>query len=430
LGVGVTIDNDKLSVLAYTDDIALIGCSEEELQILIDYLDTWCKKWYLEISAEKSQVVHFRPNSVPRSTVEFMCGECRLQLVSCYKYLGLVLTEYLDYKVTAKTVAQAATRALGVLIAKSKANGGLPFQTYTKLYDSLVWPIVDYGAVVWGMQVHSSIESVHNKACRFFMGVGRYTPNAAVRGDMGWYTPKERIMTCVTRHWIRCHKQDSEFCNHQIFKWCIKANHRQRRHINWCGRFSAIADNLGLAYLKEDEQVQTRFKSDMIREFRQKIAGQVVGEWKQQLAQEQANRGQGHNKLRLYRRFKSDLAPEPYLTRCVNRLERRALAKFRCGVAPLALETGRYRQIAVEDRTCFNCSGKIENEMHVLAVCPLYNDLRQCAYTKIVGLVPGFGILNDWNKVDTLLSDPRSIKPSAKFCYDILERRRALLQCE
>ena len=33
-------------------------------------------------------------------------------------YLGLTLTEHLDYNVTAKIVAQSASRALGFLIAK------------------------------------------------------------------------------------------------------------------------------------------------------------------------------------------------------------------------------------------------------------------------------------------------------------------------
>ncbi len=39
-----------------------------------------------------------------------------------YKYLGLVLNEFLDYGVTCKTIAQAASRALGLLVAKCKAN--------------------------------------------------------------------------------------------------------------------------------------------------------------------------------------------------------------------------------------------------------------------------------------------------------------------
>jgi hypothetical protein len=38
---------------------------------------------------------------------------------------------------------------------------------------------------------------------------------------------------------------------------------------------------------------------------------------------------------------------------------RSAFAKFRCGVAPIRLETGRYENIRLEERCCFNCSNLI-----------------------------------------------------------------------
>ena len=55
---------------------------------------------------------------------------------------------------------------------------------------------------------------------------------------------------------------------------------------------------------------------------------------------------------------------------------RSAYAKFRCGVAPIRLETGRYEGLDESDRTCFQCPDMVENEQHVLLECPLYNDIR------------------------------------------------------
>ena len=43
--------------------------------------------------------------------------------MSYYKYLGLVINEFLDYNVTVRHVAQSATRALGLLISKFKKLG-------------------------------------------------------------------------------------------------------------------------------------------------------------------------------------------------------------------------------------------------------------------------------------------------------------------
>ena len=53
-----------------------------------------------------------------------------------------------------------------------------------------------------------------------------------------------------------------------------------------------------------------------------------------------------------------------------------SFAKFRAGVAPLRLETGRYENLAVNQRTCFNCRDMIESEHHVLLNCPLYEYLQ------------------------------------------------------
>ena len=51
----------------------------------------------------------------------------------------------------------------------------------TKLYDSLVWPIIEYGSSIWGTCKKSCIEAVQNRACRYSMAVGKYTPNIAVQ---------------------------------------------------------------------------------------------------------------------------------------------------------------------------------------------------------------------------------------------------------
>jgi hypothetical protein len=47
-----------------------------------------------------------------------------------------------------------------------------------------------------------------------------------------------------------------------------------------------------------------------------------------------------------------------------------AYAKFRCGVAPLRVETGRYERKAVHERTCLYCINYVEDEFHVLMLCP------------------------------------------------------------
>ena len=150
LGKGVMIDEDLVCILMYADDIVFISENAEDLQLILNCLNEWCGANAMSVNASKSNDVHFRPNSIPKTGHGFTCGEHRLVISDRYTYLGLTLNEYLDFNVTARAVAQSAGRALGLLIAKSKCMGGMPYDVYDKLYDTLVWPVISYGASIWG----------------------------------------------------------------------------------------------------------------------------------------------------------------------------------------------------------------------------------------------------------------------------------------
>ncbi len=62
-----------------------------------------------------------------------MCGTSIVSITDKYVYLGLTLTEFLDYSVMAKIVSQSASRALGLLIAKYKSLGAMQLNVFRKL---------------------------------------------------------------------------------------------------------------------------------------------------------------------------------------------------------------------------------------------------------------------------------------------------------
>ena len=133
----------------------------------------------------------------------------------------------------AKQVAKSANRALGLVISKYKAFGGLPYNSYTKLYDSIIYSTISYGAAIWGDRSFSCISAVQNRAARFFMGVGR-TPNTAVMGDMGWTNTESRQWEYVINQWFRLRSMGENRLNFKVFKWsCLQGNNSCK---NWCMR--------------------------------------------------------------------------------------------------------------------------------------------------------------------------------------------------
>lgn len=113
------------------------------------------------------------------------------------------LNEFLDFNLTAKIVARSANRALGLVMAKCKTIGGVSYNVLKKLFDSLGSPIIEYGVAIWGYKRYSYINSIKLRACRFFLGVGRYTPNTSVMGDMGWIPIYHTQWKIISSQWCK-----------------------------------------------------------------------------------------------------------------------------------------------------------------------------------------------------------------------------------
>ena len=96
----------------------------------------------------KSNVVYLRHNSVSETEFVFSFGDGSVSVIDSNTYLGVVLNEHLDYNIMVKWFAQNASRALGLLIVKCKAIGGVPYNVFIKLYDSVVWPVINYSVPI------------------------------------------------------------------------------------------------------------------------------------------------------------------------------------------------------------------------------------------------------------------------------------------
>ena len=117
-GVRIPIGDKKMPVLMYADDLVLLAQSENELQLLHNTLHKWCKTWQLEVNSTKSAVIHFRPQSFSATHHNFICGDGSILLKSDYRYLGIIINEFLNFNVTVKAVALSVHRALRKLILK------------------------------------------------------------------------------------------------------------------------------------------------------------------------------------------------------------------------------------------------------------------------------------------------------------------------
>ena len=149
-------------------------------------------------------------------------------------------------------------------------------------------------------------------------------------------------------------------------------------------------------------------------------------DWEYALNSDSSRHGNGGNKLRTYRLFKSELKVEDYCKIVLPLKHRSAFAKFRCGVAPLRIETGRYENLFVEERLCPFCNC-VEDEIHVMLVCSVYDDIRTVLLENALDILPAFRYFSNEEKFKFLFSQNRLIRLCAKTCFNILQRRSSLL---
>jgi len=86
------------------------------------------------------------------------------------------------------------------------------------------------------------------------------------------------------------------------------------------------------------------------------------------------------DKLRYYNLYKYDKSPEIYTKLNISKYHRSLFAQFRCGILPLEIEVGRYRDIPLELRICQLCHSAVEDEIHFLCQCPKYADFRESLF--------------------------------------------------
>ena len=147
----------------------------------------------------------------------FQCCENKIDIVSQYKYLGVILDEFLSFDECASVLAQAGGRGLGAVISKFRSLNGCNYHTFYTLYNSCVVPIFSYGAGIWGYKKGWNAEKIHNRALRYLLGVSKNAANLFLQGDSGWLTPEYLFQLDMLKFWNRlCNMENHHICK-QIF---------------------------------------------------------------------------------------------------------------------------------------------------------------------------------------------------------------------
>ena len=74
----------------------------------------------------------------------------------------------MKYNFCVKVLTDWSGRALRGIISKFKCLKNVEYDTFTKLYTTGVQPVAEYGAGIWGFNKANVIDTVQNRAIRYF----------------------------------------------------------------------------------------------------------------------------------------------------------------------------------------------------------------------------------------------------------------------
>ena len=135
----------------------------------------------------------------------------------------------------------------------------------------------------------------------------------------------------------------------------------------------------------------------------------VISDWYKRNWSTEVTNIYKHPILRTYSMIKQDFGPEKYLEAISDSRYRMATSKLRASSHTLEIEWGRYTKpkTAISKRLCPVCY-TVEDEVHFLINCKLYEPKRQRLFLMISEKRQNFQSLNVVEKITFLLSNPES----------------------
>ena len=142
---GISINGKRLNNLRYADDIVLMTKSEQELQNLLNVVNTISVEHGLKINISKTKVMVI---SKHHKDIHIECERKTLQQVQQFKYLGAIITENCDCS-TEIRARLGQGRSIIQKLSRIWKSRSLSHQSKLRILRTLVWPVATYAAETW-----------------------------------------------------------------------------------------------------------------------------------------------------------------------------------------------------------------------------------------------------------------------------------------
>ena len=143
----------------YADDILLLASSPADLQYLTDATAEYCDGLGHTVNPAKSEVLVLGERD---PVTAWSCGGGEVRQVQDFKYLGIIFNRsYRTDRMISNRLAKGESVVAAALVRLRQLDiTHVP--TCAKLFKQLVYPLISYGAEVWGTAFLSPDQPMQN----------------------------------------------------------------------------------------------------------------------------------------------------------------------------------------------------------------------------------------------------------------------------
>ena len=138
-----------------------------DLQTDLTALEDWETKWQMRFHPEKCTVIRVCTNKSLRKNTSYKLHDHVLDVVDCNKYLGVNISEDLNWKKHVDFTAANASRTLGFLWRNLRDCSK---EVRSSAYNAMVQPTLDYASTAWDPHIKEDIntlDKVQQRGARF-----------------------------------------------------------------------------------------------------------------------------------------------------------------------------------------------------------------------------------------------------------------------
>lgn len=210
-GLGIVVNNIRIPILLYADDIILLASTVTELQRMNEVASDFAFKFRFRHNGDKSAVMVFNPDSTLRKRVRqhiwTLSGE-KVAVKNKYKYLGVdMLQNTADWRPHLDRKIREARRKSKELLWICRNDQGLRPRSALTIWKALVRPILEYAAELFANDIpdllSNKIEEIQTSFAKSILGLSHYRGIASdfIRSETGLEILKARREKLRLSYW-------------------------------------------------------------------------------------------------------------------------------------------------------------------------------------------------------------------------------------